>query len=132
MELNNLVFHIQFELIRIHYPYPPNEYDDLFMIYEWSYSNKLFKFFRLKIYLENNYSVMETLFYLGFAKGVVVVYQWYVSNIMYTGDIEALFVFGSRCVGLLETHPLLGWTFPIITSPWLNNWIGSRKQRVCF
>ena len=50
---------------------------------------------------------------------VVVVYQCSISNVMYTGDIEALFCSGSRCVRLLETHPpLLRGTYPIITSPW--------------
>ena len=48
---------------------------------------------------------------------VVVVYQFSISNVMYTGDVEALFVFGSRCFILLETHPLLRGTYPIITSP---------------
>ena len=45
---------------------------------------------------------------------VVVVYQCFISNVMYTGDIEALFCFGSRCIRLLETHPLLGGTYPIM------------------
>ena len=49
---------------------------------------------------------------------VVVVYQCFISNVMYTGDIEALFVFGSHCVRLLGPHPLLHGTYPIINPPW--------------
>ena len=37
---------------------------------------------------------------------------------MYTGDIETLFVLVHAVLRLLETHPLLRGTYPIITSPW--------------
>ena len=50
---------------------------------------------------------------------VVVVYQFSISNVMYTGDIEALFVL---VLAVLETHPLLRGTYPIITSPWPGLW----------
>ena len=48
---------------------------------------------------------------------VVVVYQCSINNVMYTGDIEALFVL-VHAAAVLETHPLLHETYPIITSPW--------------
>ena len=51
---------------------------------------------------------------------VVVVYQCSISNVMYTGDIEALFVFGSRCVRLLETHPLLVESIQLLPHPGLD------------
>ena len=46
---------------------------------------------------------------------VVVVYQCSFSNVIYTGDIEALFVLVHA---VLWTHPLLRGTYQIITSPW--------------
>ena len=51
-------------------------------------------------------------------RDVVVVYQCSISNVMVTRDIKALFLWqGSRCVRMLETHPLLHRTYKIITSP---------------
>ena len=58
---------------------------------------------------------------ISFLYVVVVVYQCSISNVMYTGDIEALFVFDSPCVRLLETHSLLHGTNYCIY--FLSEWI---------
>ena len=53
---------------------------------------------------------------------VVVVYQYIIINIMVSLRELNFFCAGSRCVRMIETHPLLHGTYLIITLPWPELW----------